>query len=139
MDSAFNLGVDFGYGKSRLKCGKNTTRRSRMKAARKRKGRLHVLKKILGGNRAMLIAASGVLPAATYGAAISGFSDHELLQLRRIAAASMNPSAKGRSLSALLLLHGDPTWTAAVAPILQGVRAGWNAAQDEASVGRGIT
>ena len=50
----------------------------------------------------------------------------------------MNPSAKGRSLSALLLLRGDPTWTAAVAPIQQWIRAGWHAAQDEALVGRGI-
>ena len=109
-----------------------------MKAARRRKGRLHILKKILGGNRAVLIAASGVLPAAIYGAAVSGMSDHELLQLRRISASAMTPAAKGRSLSALMLLRGDPTWTAAVAPLQQWVRAGWNAAQDKDLVGRGI-
>ena len=106
--------------------------------AKRRKGRLYVLKKVLGPKRATLVATSGVLSAATYGAAVNGVSDAELRSLRRIAASAMTPSARGRSLSALLLLHGDPCWSAAVAPLAQCIRSAWKANEDEELVGRGI-
>jgi exonuclease III len=136
---AANLGADFAAGRSRSKWGKFTSRSSRMKAAKKRKGRLQVLRTVLGGKRASLIATAGVLSAATYGAPVHGFSDNELRSLRRLVASSMTPSAQGRSLSALMLIRGDPTWRAAVAPISQWIRATWHAAHDHELVGRGIT
>ena len=41
---------------------------------------------------------------------MSGVSNTELLMLRRTAASVMTPYAAGRSLSAVLAIHGDPTW-----------------------------
>ena len=120
-----NLGVDFSFGVSRTILGKLITRYRRIAAAKKRKGRLYILKKVLGPKRAALVATTGVVSAATYGATVNGVSDRELLQLRRTAAAAMSPSARGRSLSALLILRGDPCWAAAVAPLTQWIRASW--------------
>jgi len=117
--TAVNLGVDFGCGLTRKKWGKSSNRKVRLKAANRRKGRLHVLRLVLGGKRASLIASAGVLSAAIYGAPVNGFSDSELQNLRRLAATAMTPTAQGRSLTALMLVRGDPTWSAAVAPIAQ--------------------
>ena len=97
-----------------------------------------MLRKIIGGNKASQVAASGVITGATYGAAVHGFSDRELVQIQRVAASSMTPSAKGRSLTALLLVRGDPTWRAAVAPLQQWARATWNAETNAELVERGI-
>ena len=136
--TAVNLGVDFGCGLTRKKWGKSSNRKVRLKAANRRKGRLHVLRLVLGGKRASLIASAGVLSAAIYGAPVNGFSDSELQNLRRLAATAMTPTAQGRSLTALMLVRGDPTWSAAVAPIAQWVRAAWAAEHDPVCVGRGI-
>ena len=133
-----NLGVDFTFGKMRRQLGRTTTRYQRMASAKRRKGRLHVLRKVRGPKRATLVGTSGVLSASTYGSAINGVSDSELRSLRRIAASAMTPSARGRSLSALLLLHGDPCWSAAVAPLTQWIRSAWKANEDLELVGRGI-
>jgi len=62
--AAINLGVDFGCGLTRKKWGRFTSRRVRMKAANKRKGRLALLRVVLGGKRASLIATAGVVSAA---------------------------------------------------------------------------
>ena len=64
------LGIDFGCGKTRRAMGKNTIRKKRLANARKRKGRLFILRKVLGGKRPALIAASSVVPAACFGAAV---------------------------------------------------------------------
>ena len=60
-----NLGVDFSFGKSRKMLGKTTTGYQRMAAAKRCQGRVHILRKVLGAKRTTLVAAPGVLAAAT--------------------------------------------------------------------------
>ena len=87
---------------------------------------MRTLGKAIGG-KASRIYATGMGPAATYGAEVNGISDAELLRLRRLAGAAMRPKVQGRSLSMLLLLNRDPTWRANCAPFLQYSKEAWRA------------
>ncbi len=58
---------------------------------------------------------------------IWGISDKELIALRRTAAATMRPTARGRSLTMTHLLHDLPTARFEVAPVIQYARAVWQA------------
>ena len=60
-----------------------------------------------------------------YGASVNGVTDRELTKIQSVALAGMSPAAAGRSKTALLALKGDPSWTAAAAPILQWARMAW--------------
>ena len=83
-----------------------------------RKIRLRTLREAKGGRKASKIAASGVLKAAEFGAAINGISDREFLTLQRVALAGSSPKARGRSRTAFLAINGDATWQANLAPVL---------------------
>ena len=71
------------------------------------------------------MAVTGKLAATQYGAAVNGISDSELCHLQRIASVGSSPSARGRSLAALLAMTGDPTAGAATAPILYWAKVAW--------------
>ncbi len=81
-----------------------------------------------GGIQARRVITAGVVPQATYGAAVHGASDEELRRLRASTASRLGPSAQGRSLDRLLLLVGDPAHEASVAPIVRWSRQPWAAA-----------
>ena len=121
-----NLGVDFSAGKARKTQTSTMSKRAgRFKNGKARKSRVKKLKRAIGSKQAAVVAANGLVAATEYGASINGVDDAELLDLRKIAASGMSPGAGGRSLTALLLLKGDPTWRAATAPILQWVKVAW--------------
>eukprot|EP00959_Pyramimonas_sp_CCMP1952_P269780 5640063-Pyramimonas_sp.AAC.1 len=56
------------------------------------------------------IYTAGVRPAAGYGAMVLGMSNTELQSLQRVLLAGKNPAHRGASLTAKLVLHGDPAW-----------------------------
>ena len=117
------------HGRARTSHARSGKRASRLKECRARVGRIRSIKRCIG-RRASWIFASGAKAAAVYGARVNGLADGELLALRRAAAAGRSPSAPGRSLSALLLLCGDPLAEAAVAPFLMWAKHVWMAITD---------
>ncbi len=118
--SAVNLGVDFAPGVCRSRHGSKCKRNKRLAMGLKRRTLLRRLRpKIAKNRRLSKLFTSGVGPAATYGAAVNGVSNRELIAIRRMAAAAFQPSAKGRSLSVLLRMFDDPSWRAGVEPILR--------------------
>ena len=64
------------------------------------------------------LSMTGGKPAILYGASCYGTNEAELLARRRALSKTMRPAASGRSLDALHLLHGDPAFDVAVAPIM---------------------
>ena len=62
---------------------------------------------------------AGPLPSLTFGAEVHGLSDFEWDRLQIAAASTMQPSAKMRYRTSLLILSQDPTWYPAVAPIVR--------------------
>eukprot|EP00959_Pyramimonas_sp_CCMP1952_P101435 2121998-Pyramimonas_sp.AAC.1 len=79
----------------------------------------------ISGKRCRNVFVAGPLPGAVYGREISGVSDHELLSLRQLAGKALKPSAGGRSLTALMLCHGDPPWVASIAPVYRWAKEVW--------------
>eukprot|EP00959_Pyramimonas_sp_CCMP1952_P001995 40940-Pyramimonas_sp.AAC.1 len=69
-------------------------------------------------SHAKRIWVSGPLPGVLYGSEVHGISDGELHRIRQQAGSVMGPSCKGRSLTSLLILEDEPTWLAAVAPLV---------------------
>ncbi len=124
--ATLNLGIDFAPGRRRSSHGPATKRKSRMQRLRKQAQKVAKLRTI-AGKRTSSIFVTGPLAAATYGAAVNGFTDKEVLQLRRAAAHAFTPRAKGRSLSRLTLLAGVPTWKAEMEIALQYSREVWRA------------
>ena len=124
VKSAKNLGVDYTAGRPRRAQGPQSARAKRIRAAKERRHRLQRLAKAAGW-RAYRIATAGVLPSATYGAEVNGISNYELLSVRRACASALRPAAPGRSLDAVLLVHGDPTWKCTAAPILRLHKEVW--------------
>ncbi len=82
-----------------------------------RRKRLQHLCKVLG-TKTGRIFRTGLLPAATYDAAMWGTTDAEILKLRRLAAVAMSPRAKGRSLTLTHLWHKLPTAEAELSPVI---------------------
>ena len=78
-----------------------------------------------GPKGAIKIFTIGILAAAAYGADVVGVADGELRQLQNIAAEGMIPATRGRSRAALFVAKGDPTWRAAVAPLLLWSQEAW--------------
>ena len=120
------LGIDNQLGRHRKILAKPSRWKSRAKNAAARRRRL----KRLGAGRstgAVKVFVVGVMPAATYGAEVVGISTGELKQLQKTALASMAPSTRGRSKSALFTAKGDPTWRPSVAPIIRWAKEVWSA------------
>ncbi len=122
--AVLNLGVDYAAGQPRRSHGKNCKRKKRLSTMRIKTGKLQKIRAI-AGRRTSLIFMAGPLPEATYGAAVNGLSDAEVLAIRRCAAQAYTPRARGRSLSRLLLIEGVPTWRAEVEVILEYSRQVW--------------
>ena len=118
------LGVDFAPGVARRAWVRQSRRRARFRGALARVRRLAVLRRA-AGPRARLVSVAGVLPQATYATEVTGVTGPEILQLRRIAATGIGGRAGGRSTARLLLLEGDPTAAAVVAPAARWAQEAW--------------
>ncbi len=124
--AAPNLGIDYAAGQRRGTHGSGCRRNQRLARLRIKTCRLARIRS-MAGRRAPLIFMAGPLPEATYGAAVNGLSDKEIITIRRNAAQAFTPRARGRSLSRLMLLVGLPTWRAEVEVVLEYARQVWQA------------
>ncbi len=134
------LGIDNAAAAPRAALRASSKRAKRLKAALARKKRLRQVQRAVG-SRARKIFVAGIRPAAAYGAEVWGLDDGEVAKLRRLAAASLRPQARGRSLLLTTLWHGVPTAAAENAPLLQFSRMIWHATtrrQDAADRGSSI-
>jgi hypothetical protein len=125
VSSAANLGVDDCVGRPRRVAGRSSKQKKREQKARGFVSRLARLRPLVGARVAKNVFASGALASELFGSEIYGVSDYELLRLRRQAASVLQPSASGRSLTALLLSHGEPCWYASVAPMVRWSKEIW--------------
>ena len=73
-----------------------------------------------------LIYTLGAKPAVSYGAAVQGFSNHELHRVRVTLLQATQPR-RGASLRLRLAVLGDPAWGPALAPALMWVSLLWKA------------
>ena len=62
-----------------------------------------------------------------WGSEIDGLDDGEAKVVDQAAVAFLKPSCRGRSLTAVLLMHGWPSWRASAAPALRWAKEVWNA------------
>ena len=126
--TAPNLGIDYRAGRRRGKLGKNTCRGGRIWKGQRRRHKIRSLRRLVGPRITARVFASGVLPAMEYGAEVNGVSDKELHTIRTVAGHANASARSGRSLTASLLIRGDPTWRAMVAPVTRWQREIWRAA-----------
>ncbi len=124
--AATNLGIDFAAGRQRRTHGIKAKRKQRLRKLGLQTGRIARLRAV-AGKRTSSIFVAGPLSSATYGAAVNGLTDAEVLRIRRAAAHAYTPRAKGRSLRRLLLVMGVPTWKAEIEVLLQYARETWSA------------
>ncbi len=120
------LGVDNTAAAPRAALRRRSKKAARLRAAMARRRRLQQVQRAVG-QRAKKIFVTGLQPQAAYGSAIWGMDEGEALKLRRLAAASLRPHGRCRSLHTTLLWHGAPTAAAEVAPLLQMARMVWQA------------
>ncbi len=120
------LGVDNTAAAPRAALRCRSKKAARLRAALARRRRLQQVQRAVG-QRAKKVFVTGLLPQATYGAAIWGMDEGEAIKLRRLAAASLRPHGRCRSLHTTLLWHGAPTAAAEIAPVLQMARMVWQA------------
>ncbi len=125
--SAPNLGTDYAAGKARRKHGRGRKAAARRRQGLRRKQRLRRVAGIIGGTQGMKVFVTGTLAAMTFGSEVHGLTDAEVMRVDRLAAATVRPKARGRSLHTLMALLNAPTWRASTAPVLQYVRAVWRA------------
>ncbi len=125
--SAPNLGTDFAAGKARRRHGRGRRAAARLRQGLRRKQRLRRVAGIIGGTQGMKVFVTGTLSAMTFGSEVHGLTDAEVMKVDRLAAATVRPKARGRSLHTLMALLNAPTWRASTAPVLQYVRAVWRA------------
>ncbi len=123
--SMVDLGIDYTAAKRRssIRRGK---RHERARQAVQRRRRLAIIRAVVG-DKARVVFTAGVGPSSAHDSPIWGLSDREVTSLRRTAATTMRPKARGRSLTMTSLVHGVPTARFEVAPILQYSRAVWMA------------
>eukprot|EP00973_Karenia_brevis_P013927 1888833-Karenia_brevis.AAC.1 len=128
-----NLGVDYGPGASRSCRGGGVVRRKRWHRAKKRQMRILRMRKQIarGKSRMQQMLTNGVRPMVGYGARVNGCSDAELLKLRRMLLSASAPLARGSSLTAKLVIQGDPAWIEALAPVRAWSDEVWRAATGE--------
>jgi hypothetical protein len=126
--TAANLGIDYRAGRRRGRLGKNSCRGGRLWKGRRRRQKIRSLRRLIGPRLTAQVFASGVLPSMDYGADIKGVSDKELHTIRTVAGHANASARSGRSLTASLLVRGDPSWRAMVAPVARWQREVWRAA-----------
>ncbi len=117
------LGIEFTSGARRPTIG--GPRRARYKRQVARRRRLSKLRKL--GCRIIDVVRRGQLPAATYGGAVHGVSDHELELLRAMTSAAVSPTTRGTSRTLKLLMAGDPAIEANTKVLIQWASAIWRA------------
>jgi hypothetical protein len=129
------LGVDSTAGGPRARLKGSSKKATRLKAALRRRGRLKNIRAAVG-RQAGRIFRAGLLPAAAYDAPVWGIADKEVLALRRLAATTMSPRARGRSLALVHLWHGTPTVDSEHAPAIIYSKIIWRAItrRDDASM-----
>ena len=88
------------------------------------------------GHRAGRVVTTGLLPAATFGAAVNGLDDREVKRLRQLSATVMKPGGRLRSLKTTLLLNGAPTLRYELAPVNMYARMVWRAGVDRDMAGQ---
>ena len=105
-------------------------RRARLACMRLRGKLLHKYRRTLPRQHSRVgkIVLCGIKPAVSYGDKVLGMSDHELRKARRLMLSFQAPRHRGCSLTARLVINGDPMWDSAVAPALQWSNALWKAA-----------
>ena len=80
---------------------------------------LAVVVKRAGAKRVQNIYNSGVRPQAFYGAEVNGASDLELAAFRRVSMRLVSPGARTASLTAKLIMLGDPAGAVPFACVLR--------------------
>ena len=121
-----NLGVCYSSGKRTACRARTATRARRIGAIVKRAPRLKSLTAVMG-NRSIKIYTASFRPAAGYGMEVWGCPPVEPRKLQARAGACLSPFAGGSSLTAKLLIHGDPSATLAVAAAMKYAREVWRA------------
>ncbi len=122
-----NLGIDYGAAKRRRAQGRDVRRVISLRKVEARKKRLRQINRVVG-NKALRIYTTGCEPSPAWNAPVNGVDDAEVLRLRRLAASTLTPKARGRSLNMLLLLYKAPTFRIETAPIHQLSKEVWRAA-----------
>ncbi len=117
------LGIEFTSGAKRPTLGGPRRARYKRQAARRR--RISKLRKL--GCRIIDIVRRGQVPAATYGGAVHGVSDHELDLLRAMTSAAVSPTTRGTSRTLKLLMAGDPAVDANAKVLIHWASAIWRA------------
>ncbi len=133
--SACLLGIDCTAGAPRGRIGAGSKKAERLKAALARRKRLGNLRAAIG-HRAVRVFRSGAQPAATFDAAVWGLADTEVRAIRKLAATTMSPKGRGRSMAMTHLWHRMPTAAAEHAPVLQMARMVWKAVTTRADAER---
>ncbi|HIE69537.1 MAG TPA: hypothetical protein EYP98_04890 [Planctomycetes bacterium] len=112
---------------------KHSKARKRIAAAKLRKKRILKVKRQLPGrsSRVSRIFTTAVRPAVAYGTRVNGASDAELLEARRLMLSATPPYARGTSLTAKLVLSGDPAWEMSCGPLLAWHDEAWRAARHD--------
>ena len=131
LGSVPNLGVDYRPGRRQL--GKKHRER---KAGMTRRGvKLARMRKWVrrGKHRVYRLHTAGQLPAASFGAAVNGFTDQQLQTCRRKVMRGQAPGDRGVSMTLRLVSFGDPLWREAVMPALEWSRQVWHALTDPAN------
>ena len=131
-DTIANLGIDYNGGRKRNAKGGAPNRKKRLRGAFARRTRLASLRKALSRRQLKGIFTAGVAASADYGAAVNGFTESEIVTLRRTAAAAVCPRGRGRSLTMAMLLNGMPTAASEIAPALQYAKNIWRATVSQA-------
>jgi len=118
------LGVDSLLGRRRRVLKSGSKFKKRLKHVGRRRERL---RRLAAGCKAGAgkIFTAGLLPAAVYGVDVLGITSTELARLQAVALAAMKPATRGRSKSSLFAAKGDPTWSAATAPIRRWAQEVW--------------
>ncbi len=124
--SASDLGIDYAAGRRRRGHGAARSAAARLRQGMRRKARLRRITSAIGTSSTKVFT-TGIMAGMVYGSEVHGLADAELLRIERLAATTMRPRARGRSLHVLMAINGAPTWRAGTAPILQYARAVWRA------------
>ncbi len=129
-ETTINLGADWTAGRPVREHGRGVRRQQRLLDYKQRHRRLTGLLDVLG-TKAHGIHTTGLMPAGVYDSMIYGITDADLLRMRRSAGKFLRPRAGERSLTTLLLLHGDPVEKYSSAPLDRWALEIWRATNEQ--------
>ena len=130
MASVPNLGVDYTPGRRRL----GSKFKSRRAGMYRRGTKLAKLRRWMrkGKHRIFRLHTAGLRPAATFGAAVNGYTDSQLQAGRRCVLRGQAPGDRGVSMTLRLVAFGDPLWRESVMPAIEWSRQVWHALTEPA-------